>query len=211
MRTVIHGMSLVIAAYNNNEIVIAFDDLSRSNRTGSYESDSAVEKVKGINPKLAYMMTGGFMSDKLQFINDYARSTQLITELDTAFLSLYNLANLLMVVHPPEGFRIGLAGFNAGIPGFKCVTVRHGYNIVPEGSTLNYYLSGERDPVVLSEERIKASSILRKPPTDEITNILRRIVKECIDTYPATLGEPVNTLVLSSGTSMTRVKRRHKR
>jgi hypothetical protein len=103
-----------------------------------------------------------------------------------------------MVVHPSEGFRLGLAGFNAGIPGFKCITVRHGHEIVPEGATLNYYASGEREPVVLLEERIQASSIPQRPPTDEITNILSRIVKECIDAYPATLGDPVRTLLLSS-------------
>ncbi len=174
-------MSLVIAAHNNNEIVIAFDSLSRSTKTGSRQPDSTVEKVKQINPKLAYMMTGGFMSDKLQFIKDYASSAQSTTELDTAFWSLYRMAKRLMVVHPSDGFRIGLAGFNAGIPGFKCITVRHGYEIVPEGATISYYVSGERDPVVLSEKRLKASSILQKPPTDEITNVLSSIVKECIE------------------------------
>lgn len=191
-------MSLVIAAHNNDEIVIASDGLSRSTRTGSREPDNTIEKVKQINPQLAYMMTGGFMSDKLQFIEDYARSAQSTSELDTAFWSLHHMATRLMVVHPSEGFRIGLAGFNTGIPGFKCITVRYGYEIVPEGANVNYYIIGELDPVVLSEERIKASNILKKPPTDEITNILSRIVKECIDTYPATLGDPVNTLVLSN-------------
>jgi|SRR5579864_5944714 len=195
---ILYDMSLVIAAHNNNEIVIAFDNLSISTKTGSRKPDSTVEKVELINPKLAYMMTGGFMSDKLQFIKDYAHSTQPTTELDTAFWSLYDMAKRLMVVRPSDGFRLGLAGFNASIPGFKCITVRHGYEIVPEGATDNYYVSGERDPVVLSEERIKASIILQKPPADEITNILSRIVKECIDTYPARLGHPVNTLVLSN-------------
>src|SRR5258708_3831837 len=163
-------MSLVIAAHNNNEIVIAFDSLSRSTKTGSRKPDSAIEKVKQINPKLAYMMTGGFMSDKLQFIKDYAYRSQSTPELDTAFWSLYDMAKRLMVVRPSDGFRIGLAGFNAGVPGFKCITVEHGHEIVPEGATLNHYASGERDPVVLAEERIKASSIPRKPPTDEITS-----------------------------------------
>jgi hypothetical protein len=194
----IYGMSLVIAAHNDNEIVIAFDSLSRSTRTGLRQPDSTIEKVKQIHPKLAYMMTGGYVSDKLQFLKDYTNSTQSTTELDTAFWSLYNMAKRRMVIRPLDGFRLGLAGFNAGVPAFKCIAVRHGYDIVPEGSTDNYYLSGERDPVVLSEERIKASGILRKPPTDEITDILSSIVRECIDTYPATLGHPVETLVLSN-------------
>ncbi len=182
---ILNDMSLVVAAHNNNEIVIAFDNLSISTKTGSRKPDSTIEKVKQINPKLAYMMTGGFMSDKLQFMKEYVNSTQPTAELDTAFWSLYNMAKRLMVVRPSDGFRLGLAGFNGGIPGFKCITVRHGYDIVPEGATTNYYVSGERDPVVLSEERIKASSI-------------SSIVKECIDTYPARLGDPVNTLVLSN-------------
>ena len=191
-------MSLVVAAHNNNEIVIAFDNLSISTRTGSRKPDSTVEKVKQIHPKLAYMMTGSFMSDKFQFMKEYVNSTQPTAELDPAFWSLYRMAKRLMVVRPSDEFRLGLAGFNAGIPSFKCITVRHGYDIVPEGATDNYYVSGERDPVVLSEERITASSILQKPSTNEITNILSRIVKECIDTYPATLGDPVSTLVLSN-------------
>src|SRR5579863_2595083 len=119
-------MSLVIAAHNHNEIVIAFDGLSRSTRTGSYEPDSTIEKVGQINPKLAYIMTGRFMSDKLQFIKDYVGRTQSTTQLDTAFWSLYHMAERRMVIHPPEGFRLGLAGFNAGVPGFKCITVRYG-------------------------------------------------------------------------------------
>ncbi len=188
----IYGMSLVIAAHNDNEIVIAFDSLSRSTRTGLRQPDSTIEKVKQIHPKLAYMMTGGYVSDKLQFLKDYTNSTQSTTELDTAFWSLYNMAKRRMVIRPLDGFRLGLAGFNAGVPAFKCIAVRHGYDIVPE------YLSGERDTVVLSEERIKASGILRKPPTDEITDILSSIVRECIDTYPATLGHPVEKLVLSN-------------
>jgi hypothetical protein len=190
-------MSLVIAAHNNNTIVIASDGLSRSTRTGSRESDNTIEKVKRINLKLAYMMTGTYMSDKLQFIKEYARSIRPNTELDAAFWSLYHTAQRRMVVHPLEGFRLGLAGFNAGIPGFKCITVRHGYDIVPEGATVNYYLSGDTEPVTLSEDRINASSIPQKPSTEEMTSILSRIVKECIDTYPATLGEPVSTVVLS--------------
>lgn len=194
----IYDMSLVIAAHNDNEIVIAFDSLSRSTRTGVRQADSIVEKVKQIHPTLAYMMTGGYMSDKLQFLKDYTNGTQSTTELDTAFWSLYNMAKQRMVIRPSDGFRLGLAGFNAGVPSFKCITVRYGYEILPEGASLNYYASGETDPVVLSEERIKASGILRKPPTDEITAILSSIVSECIDTYPATLGHPVETLVLSN-------------
>lgn len=198
IKIVIHSMSLVIAAHNNADIVIAFDNLSRSTRIGSRQPDSTIEKVKLINPKLVYMMTGGFMSDKLQFIKDYANSVRSVIELDTAFWSLYHMAKRRMVVYPQDGFRLGLAGFNAGVPGFKCITVVYGHDIVPQGSPDNYYLSGEGSPVALSEERIKASSVLRKPPTDEISDILNCIVKECIDTYPATLGEPVNTLVLSN-------------
>lgn len=192
------SMSIVIAAHNDNEIVMAFDDLSRSTRTGSYEPDSTIEKVKLIHPKLAYMMTGHFMSDKLQFIKDYVCSVQSTTELDTAFWALYRMAQKRMVAHSSEGFRLGLAGFNAGVPGFKCITVRYGHDMVAEGATANYYASGETDPVILSESRMKASSIIQKPLTDEITNILSGIVKECINTYPTTLGEPVNTLVLSN-------------
>ena len=144
------------------------------------------------------MLTGSYMSDKLQFMEEYVSSTQPSAELDPAFWSLYRMAKRLMVVRPSDGFRLGLAGFNAGIPSFKCITVRHGYDIVPEGATDNYYVSGERDSVVLSEKRITASSILQKPSTNVITDILSRIVKECIDTYPATLGDPVSTLVLSN-------------
>lgn len=191
-------MSLVVAAQNNNEIVIAFDNLSISTRTVSRQPDSTIEKVKQIHPQLAYMLTGSYMSDKLQFMEEYVSSTQPSAELDPAFWSLYRMAKRLMVVRPSDGFRLGLAGFNAGIPSFKCITVRHGYDIVPEGATDNYYVSGERDSVVLSEKRITASSILQKPSTNVITGILSRIVKECIDTYPATLGDPVSTLVLSN-------------
>jgi hypothetical protein len=59
---IIYGMSLVVAAHNDNKIVIAFDNLSRSTKTGSREPDSTIEKVKRINSKLAYMMTGRFMA-----------------------------------------------------------------------------------------------------------------------------------------------------
>jgi hypothetical protein len=204
-------MSLVIAAHNNNEIVIAFDSLSRSTRTGSREPDSTIEKVKQINPTLAYMMTGSFMNDKLQFIKDFADQTQSPMELDTAFWSLHNMATRLMAVYPPEGFRLGLAGFNASIPGFKCMTVEYGREIIPLGVPHNYYLSGEADPVILSEKRLKENLISRKPPTDEITDILSSIVKECIDTYPATLGDPVSTLVLSRPKRVKVKNGRHKR
>lgn len=184
-------MSLVVAAHNRDKIVIAFDDLSRSTKTGSFEPDSSVEKVKRINSKLAYMMTGGFMSDKLQFIKDYAQQTRSTTQLDTAFWSLFNLAKSKMVVYPSEGFRLGLAGFNGAIPGFKCITVVYGQEIVPEGANVNYYISGEDNPAILSEERIKTSDILKKPSADQIAHILKQIVQDCIAAYPETLGEPV--------------------
>src|SRR5258706_16308781 len=101
-------MSLIIAAYNSSEIVIASDGLNRSTRTGALQQDSAIEKVKQINTQLAYMMTGTYASDKLQYMKDYTSQTRSVTELDTAFWSLYDLAVKRMVIHAREGFRVGL-------------------------------------------------------------------------------------------------------
>jgi len=190
-------MSLVVAAHNANEIVFAWDSLSRSTKTGVSAPDSSVEKVRRVNPRLAYMITGAYASDKLQFLSDYARSVRSTTALDPAFWSLYRLAGNRMTVYPPEGFRLGVAGFNDGVPGFKCITVVYGHEIVAQGSTDNYYVSGEREPVELAESRITASAILRQPSTDKIRRTLSTIVQECIDTYPQTLGGPVQTLVLT--------------
>lgn len=189
-------MSLVVAAHNGSEIVIASDSLNRSTKTGSLQIDTAIEKVRQVNTHLAYIITGTYASDKLQFMREFAAQTQSATELDPAFWALYDRVVKHMVIHTREGFRVGLAGFNAGIPDFKCVTVVHDRPIVAEGASANYYISGEADAVNLSERRIKASCIMQQPPAVDITSILTDIVTECIAAYPAILGEPVATWVL---------------
>lgn len=189
-------MSLVVAAHNGSEIVIASESLNRSTKTGPLQVDAAIEKVRQINSRLAYMITGAYASDKLQLMRDFATQTQSATELDPTFWALYNLATTRFVTYAQEGYRIGVAGFNAGIPGFKCITVVHGRPIVAEGASANYYISGETDAVKLSERRIRASRVMHQPPTAEITSILTDIVTECIAAYPAILGEPVATWLL---------------
>lgn len=189
-------MSLVIAAHNSSEIVIASDSLNRSTKTGLLQVDATIEKVTLVNPQLAYMITGTYASDKLQLMRDAIAQTQSATELDPAFWTLYDRTVKHMAIHTREGFRIGLAGFNADIPGFKCITVVYGRPIVAEGASANYYISGETGAVNLAERRIKASHIMQQPPTTAITSILTDIVTECIVAYPTILGEPIDTWVL---------------
>jgi len=191
-------MSIVISAHNGSEIAIAWDGLSRSGRTGNWEADETVEKVGQINPSLAFMITGNYVSDKLAFIGNFVRSVQAITELDTAFWSLFERAERSMKTWPKEGFRLGLAGFNAGVPDYKCITAVHSKGIVAEGASVNHYISGEADPVMLCEQRVLRAGINSTTSTDVISTTLRDIVTECIVAYPQTLGEPVKTLVLTA-------------
>ena len=194
------GMSLVVAAHNGSELVIAWDSLSRSGKHGGWDVDDTIEKVQQINPQLAFMITGNYSSDKLQFIKDYIAATSDVRELKDAFKLLFDWSwsRTRTVIHPGEGFMMGLAGFINGQPSFRFLTRAYGEDIgYVESYPQNYYLSGEENAVALSEQRLKGKRIDRETSAVDITDALREIVGECIVRFPATLGEPVNTLTLS--------------
>ncbi len=77
-------MSLVVAAHNSQEIVITSDSLSTSTKTGPRAADRSIQKVRQANPRLAFAITGSYLSDKLSFIANYLSATASETELDAA-------------------------------------------------------------------------------------------------------------------------------
>lgn len=190
-------MSLVLSAHNDRDIVIGSESLSTTTKSGARQADYTVDKVVRLNERLALMITGRYVSDKFQFIADYQRSVSTTLDLDEAFQVLFEQAGA-MTIHPGEGFGIGLAGYHEDKPGFKLITQEHGQGIgYVKDYPFNYFLLGDQQPVQLAESLIQASAILNGAPTDEIEANIRRIIEECIERYPATLGGQVNILTLS--------------
>jgi hypothetical protein len=186
-----------MAAHNDREVVVASDALSTSTRIGVQAVDDSIQKVHHINSRLVLAITGSYMSDKLSFFSGYASLVSGETELDTALDKLFDMAAATMRIHQGEGFRMSLIGFNANEPGFKCVDVEKGKGYTALGeSELNYWVSGEYDPVEHARHMIEQSNISANPATAKIETILRSIVTDCIERYPRTLGKPVNVLVL---------------
>jgi hypothetical protein len=191
-------VSLVIAAHNGKDIVVACDSRSMITASdGSTASSTSIEKVTVINPGLALIITGRYMSDKLDVIKQYVGDVQNTPELDAAFGVLCRVATKEIVLHGRgEGFRIGLAGFNLGVPTFKCVTIRDGYDPLLEGANSNYYLSGERTPVELAEAKIGGVR-LAESLTAALERTVRAVLGECIDECSGILGGPVDSWTLS--------------
>jgi hypothetical protein len=190
-------MSLVVAAHNGREIVVASDSLSTTTRTGVWASDDSIQKVRQINPRLVLAITGRYMNDKFPFFSSYASLASSQTELDAALDMLFDMASASMRIHQTEGFRMSLMGFNAGVPGFKCVDVEKGKGFTALGElSRNYWVSGEYDPVEHALRVIEKSNITNKSSAAEIETTLRAIVTDCIERYPQTLGKPVNVLML---------------
>jgi hypothetical protein len=191
------GMSLVVAVHNGRQIVVAFDSLSTSTKTGAKAVDDTIQKVRQINAGLAFAVTGRFASDKLPFFTSYVAAASGETQLDAALDRLFNMAVASMGIRRTEGFRMSLIGFNSGVPGFRCVDVEEGkgFTALSEPGR-NYWVSGEYDPVEYALRIIEQSNFSAMSPTTELEKTLRGIVADCIERYPQTLGMPVNTLVL---------------
>jgi len=190
-------MSLVVAAHNGSEIVIASDSLSTSTKTGVWAPDSAIQKVRQIHSRLAFAVTGRYVSDKHPFFTNYVASIPDQTDLDAALDTLYDTAVATMRIHKTEGFRMSLIGFNGSEPGFRCVDVVDGKGFTGLGErTRNHWLSGEYDPVEHAIAMIEKSDIESKLSVEAIETTLRVVVADCIERYPQTLGLPVNVLVL---------------
>lgn len=190
-------MSMVVAAHNDCEIVVASDSLSTSTQTGAWATDDAIQKVRSINVRLALAITGRYTSEKLPFFSSYVSAVSNETELDAALDRLFDMSAATMRLHQAEGFRMSLIGFNADIPGFRCVDAKEGtgFAALSEPSR-NYWVSGEYEPVEHALGVIEKSDIIAKPATVEIEAMLRAVVTDCIERYPETLGQPVNVLVL---------------
>jgi len=194
-------MSLVVAAHNQADIVVGFESLSTyTTQAGQpFVPNEEVQKVHQINPDLALMITGGYASDKIQFVKDYERAVRDTTDLESAFQELFNRTRRSMTIHPRECFQIGLAGYTARGPSFRLVTREYGDPNVGyvQAYPLNYYLSGHKESVELAERALSENSIASQPTTSEIEKVIREIIAECIRRYPETLGEPIEALVLS--------------
>lgn len=194
-------MSLVVAAHNEHDIVIGSDSLSTyTTQAGQpFVPSEEVQKAHQINPHLAFMIAGGYASDKIRFVKDYEQTVRHVTDLESAFQELFNRTRRSMTIHPRECFQIGLAGYTASGPSFRLVTREYGDPDVGyvQAYPLNYYLSGHKESVELAERVLSENNIASQPTTSEIEKVIREIVAECIRIYPETLGEPIETLVLS--------------
>lgn len=191
-------MSLVVAAHNNRDIVIGSESLSTTTKMGTRQADYTVEKVIRLNERLVLMITGRYMSDKIQFINDYKTSVNATFDLDDAFQVLFEQAGREMTIHPGEGFGIGLAGYHDRKPGFKLITQEHGAGMgYVKDYPFNYFLLGDQQPVQFAESLIESSAIPGRAPTNEIEAAIKKTIEECIERYPATLGGSVNIMTLS--------------
>jgi hypothetical protein len=192
-------MSLIVAVHNASDIVIAWDKQSHYSQAGrAFAPESEVEKVSKVHDQLALMVTGSYNSDKLTLFADFKRR-QGQASLEEAFAALYELGNQMVLRSNERGLMIGLAGYIAGRPTFRFVQRAYGD---PDLSyvadyPINYYLSGEADPVKIAEARLKSDALTVPRPTVEITNKLKDIVADCIEQYPAVLGGPVETLTLA--------------
>lgn len=190
-------MSLVVAAHHERYIVIGSESLSTTTQTGARQADYTIEKVVRLNEQLALMITGTYASDKFAFIADYKQSVSSILDLDDAFQILSELAGSSMTIHPGEGFGIGLAGYHNAKPGFKLITQAYGEGMgYIKAYPLNYYLSGDPQPVQFAERLINESRIPAGVPAAEIEATIRQIIAASIDRYPATLGGAVNIMTL---------------
>ena len=95
-------MSLVVAAYNENDIVIGWDDPStyKDPHIGkAITPPEVVQKVRKINDRLVLMITGYYTSDTVQFMNDFASSAKELFDLDIAFERLSKMAKETLVIH----------------------------------------------------------------------------------------------------------------
>jgi hypothetical protein len=193
-------MSLIVAAYNAENIVIGAESLStltQSDRPFTPERDE-VRKVTEINTNLALMITGKYMSDKIVFISSYTQAARNTTDLDEAFRVLFDRASRNMTIHRDEGFAIGLAGYASNGPSFRLIIRSYGDDIgYVQDYPYNHYFSGPENVVQRAESLLMASGIPSQPSTDEIENKIREIIEVCIREYPATLGGPVTTTILS--------------
>jgi hypothetical protein len=196
-------MSLVVAAHNQADIVIGFESLSTySTLAGQvFEPGAKEEKVHQINPHLALMITGIYSGKTIQSIKEYEYAVSDVTNLEAAFQELFirNQARRSTTLYRQEGFKIGLAGYIDGRPSFRFVTREYndpdiGY---VETYPINYYLSGHKESVELAERVLREKGIASQPTTPEIEKVIRGIIAECIDSYPETLGGPIEALVLS--------------
>jgi hypothetical protein len=144
------------------------------------------------------MITGGYASDKIQFVRDYEQAVRETTDLEPAFQELFSRTRS-MAIHPRESFQVGLAGYAATGPTFRLVTRQYGDPNVGYVETypFNYYLSGHKESVELAEQRLSENDISGQPSTTEIERVIREILAECISKYPETLGGQIEVLVLS--------------
>jgi hypothetical protein len=193
-------MSLIVAAYNNNHLVIGTESLSIYTKDGKPHTpeDGEVVKVTEVNSQLALMLTGIYMSDKREFVRRFQGIVGSVTDLDVAFARLYEMGQRGMTVHRGEAFMMGLAGFTLAGPSFRLITQEHGQAMgYVKDYPYNYYLNGEEDAVKYAERQIKAHNITSRTSTIEIQVLLQAIIEACIDQYPQKLGGPVVFATLS--------------
>lgn len=190
-------MSLLVAAHNNREIVVAADSLSTSDKAGTKAADDSIRKTRQINSRLVFGVTGRYMSDKLPFFDRFVAAVSTETELDSALNKLFDMTVQTMRVHTTEGFRMSLIGFNGDKPGFRCVDAAIGekFQAFAE-SWRNYWASGEHDPVEHCLRVLEQGTITGTSTPAEMEAVLRSLVTDCIEQYPRTLGLPVNVVML---------------
>jgi hypothetical protein len=193
-------MSLVLGAYNEKDIVVAWDSLStyKDPFTGAaFSPPDEMDKVQKINDKLAIMITGDYWSDKIQFIREFVSSNKNEFDLESAFKKLTSLAQATMTIHSGEQFGIGLAGFHNGTPAFHQIGTMNGQPIkdIEWPQNINCYVSGIEEAATLAQTRIIEKRILNKPPTSDIRKALRAIIREGIQNFTK-LGSPARTLVI---------------
>lgn len=194
-------MSLVVAAYNDNDIVIGWDDPStyKNPHTGkTITPPEEVQKVRKINDKLALMITGDYTSDTVKLMKDFASSAKDEFDLNAAFEKLSEMAKATIILHEIDNYGIGLAGFHEGVPGFRLLERVYGKPIDDKQDypDINCYLNGIQEAYQLVADRFIEKKILSKPATSIIEATIRDVVSECIKKYPK-LGEPAKTLTLS--------------
>jgi hypothetical protein len=194
-------VSLIVAAHNQDHIVIGSESLSTYTKDGKHHvpEDGEVVKVTLANPQLALMLTGKYMSDKRAFVRRFQAVARNIANLDEAFDRFYDMALHNMTIHPGEGFMMGLAGFTIDGPSFRLIIQEHGQEMgYVKDYPYNYYLSGEDDAAKYAEAQLKERGIPAQPPADEIEMATRTIIEECIERYPQKLGGPVVITTLVS-------------
>jgi hypothetical protein len=190
-------MSIVVAAHNGQEIVVASDSLSTSDKTGTKTTDDSIQKMRHVNSRLVFAVTGSYMSDKLPFFDRFVSVVASETELDTVLDKLFDTTVQTMRVHAAEGFRMSLIGFNGDTPGFRCVDVAKGRDFQALGEPRrNYWVSGEHDPAEHCLRAFEQGAVTSMTSVAEIEATLRDLVAECIERYPQTLGLPVNVVVV---------------